>query len=236
MSEIADERGAPIERMFSAIAPRYDLLNRLLSAGRDRVWRREAIRATALDRDGRLLDVCTGTGDMALEAARQFPDAQIVGVDFSRPMIALGEAKVANARLTDRIQLQAAPAEALPFPDESFDAATVAFGLRNLPDRQRGLHEMYRVVKSGGCAVVLEFTTPTNPLVRHAYLWYFHRVLPWIGRLVSRHPSAYSYLPASVAHFPSPEGLAVWIRDAGFAEVSFRLLTGGIVAIHVGRK
>jgi demethylmenaquinone methyltransferase/2-methoxy-6-polyprenyl-1,4-benzoquinol methylase len=232
--EIIDDRGVAVERMFSAIAPRYDFLNHLLSAGRDRAWRREAVAATALPREGILLDVCTGTADMALEAARQFPDARIVGVDFSHPMIALGAAKIERARLADRVRLQAAPAEALPFPDDSFDAATVAFGLRNLPDRHRGLREMHRVLKPGGRAVILEFTTPPGPLLRRVYLWYFHRVLPFIGRLVSGHPLAYSYLPASVTEFPSPEGLAAWMRDAGFREVSYRLLTGGIVSIHVG--
>lgn len=234
MPEIIDDRGVAVERMFSAIAPRYDFLNHLLSAGRDRAWRREAVAATALPREGILLDVCTGTADMALEAARQFPDARIVGVDFSHPMIALGAAKIERARLADRVRLQAAPAEALPFPDDSFDAATVAFGLRNLPDRHRGLREMHRVLKPGGRAVILEFTTPPGPLLRRVYLWYFHRVLPFIGRLVSGHPLAYSYLPASVTEFPSPEGLAAWMRDAGFREVSYRLLTGGIVSIHVG--
>jgi demethylmenaquinone methyltransferase/2-methoxy-6-polyprenyl-1,4-benzoquinol methylase len=222
--------------MFSAIAPRYDFLNRLLSAGRDRYWRREAIRATALPLKGQLLDICTGTADMALEAARQFPDARIVGVDFSRPMLALGTAKVEQAHLSHRITLQVAPAEVLPFPDESFDAAAVAFGLRNVPDRLRGLYEMHRVLRPGGRAVILEFTTPPSRLFRGLYLWYFHRVLPWVGRLVSGHPSAYSYLPASVADFPSPDGLSDWMRDAGFHEVSYHLLTGGIVAIHVGRR
>jgi demethylmenaquinone methyltransferase/2-methoxy-6-polyprenyl-1,4-benzoquinol methylase len=129
-----------------------------------------------------------------------------------------------------------APAEALPFPDESFDAAAVAFGLRNVPDRRRGLREMLRVLRPAGRAVILEFTTPPSPMFRRVYLWYFHRVLPWVGRVVSRHPSAYSYLPASVADFPTPDGLVTWMQDAGFREVSYRLLTGGIVAIHVGRK
>jgi demethylmenaquinone methyltransferase/2-methoxy-6-polyprenyl-1,4-benzoquinol methylase len=234
--EIADDRGIPVERMFSAIAPRYDLLNRVLSAGRDRAWRRAAIRSTALTPAGRLLDVCTGTADMALEAARQFPNAEIVGVDFSRPMIAQGMSKVARGHLSDRVHLQVAPAESLPFPNESFDAATVAFGLRNVPDRQRGLREMCRVIRPGGHAVVLEFTTPPGRLFRGVYLWYFHRVLPWIGRVVSGHPSAYSYLPVSVRDFPSPQGLVIWMQEAGFSQVSYRLLTGGIVAIHVGRK
>jgi demethylmenaquinone methyltransferase/2-methoxy-6-polyprenyl-1,4-benzoquinol methylase len=236
MSDIVDERGAPVERMFSAIAPRYDFLNRLLSAGRDRAWRREAIRAARLPAGGRLLDVCTGTADMALEAVRQFPTAQLVGVDFSRPMLALGLQKVARAGLEDRIRLEVAPAEALPFPDGAFDAATIAFGLRNIPDQLRGLRELFRVIRPGGRAVILEFTTPERRLFRAVYLWYFHRVLPRIGRLVSGHPSAYTYLPASVARFPSPQELASSMREVGFSEVTYRLMTAGIVAVHVGQR
>ncbi len=236
MSHIADERGAAVERMFSAIAPRYDFLNRLLSAGRDRAWRRAAVRATGLPREGRLLDVCAGTADVALEAARQFPDARISGVDFSSPMIVLGQAKVARAGLAGRIQLQVAPAEALPYPDATFDAATVAFGLRNIPDRLQGLREMRRILRPGGRAVILEFSTPPNPLFRGLYLWYFHRVLPRIGRWVSGHRSAYDYLPASVAEFPAPEGVAAWMREVGLREVSYHPMTCGIVAIHVGTK
>jgi demethylmenaquinone methyltransferase/2-methoxy-6-polyprenyl-1,4-benzoquinol methylase len=222
--------------MFSAIAPRYDLLNRVLSAGRDRVWRREAIRATRLSSAGRLVDVCTGTADMALEAAQQFPFAVIAGVDFSGPMIALGKRKAASAGVTDRVRLSVAPAEALPFPDGTFDAATVAFGLRNVPDRHQALAEMYRVLRPSGRAVVLEFTTPPGRLFRRLYLGYFHRVLPVVGRLISGHPSAYAYLPASVADFPTPQHLAVWMEQAGFRDVSYRLLTCGIAAIHVGVK
>jgi demethylmenaquinone methyltransferase/2-methoxy-6-polyprenyl-1,4-benzoquinol methylase len=236
VTRIADERGVAVERMFSAIASRYDFLNRVLSAGRDRVWRRRAIAATRLPPDGRLVDVCTGTADMALEAARQFPRVQIVGVDFSAPMIALGQAKVVRAGLSDRVQLQVAPAEALPLPDSEFDAATVAFGLRNVPDRLHALREMHRVLRPGGRVVILEFTTPPGRLFRGLYLWYFHRVLPRIGRLVSGHATAYSYLPASVEDFPRPEGLSAWMREAGFSDVSYELLTAGIVAIHVGAK
>ena len=234
--EIIDGRGAAIERMFSAIAPRYDFLNRLLSAGRDRVWRRLAVAATALPREGSLLDICTGTADMVLESARQFPYARFVGVDFSRPMIALATAKIERARLTDRVRLEVASAEALPVPDESFDAASVAFGLRNLPDRLQGLREMHRVLRRGGRVVILEFTTPPGRAFRPLYLWYFHSVLPRIGRLVSGHPSAYSYLPSSVTDFPMPDGLVRWMREAGFHDASYRLLTAGIVAIHVGVK
>lgn len=232
---IAEQRAA-VERMFSAIAPRYDFLNRVLSAGRDRVWRREAIRATALPSSGRLLDVCTGTADMALEAARQFPAATIVGVDFSAPMIDLGCRKVAGTRVACRVHLCVAPAEALPFGDQAFDGATVAFGLRNVPDRRQALAEMQRTLKPGGRAVVLEFTTPPGRLFRRIYLCYFHRILPVIGGVVSGHPSAYAYLPASVNDFPPPQELSAWMTQAGFRDVSYRLVTGGIVAIHVGIK
>ena len=230
------EQRVVVERMFSAIAPRYDFLNRLLSAGRDRVWRREAIRATRLPTDGRLLDVCTGTADMVLETARQFPTATIAGVDFSGPMIDRGRQKVAGARLAGRVVLSVATAETLPFPDGAFDAATIAFGLRNVPDRRLALAEMRRVLKPGARAVVLEFTTPPGRLFRRLYLWYFHRVLPVIGGLISGHRSAYAYLPASVGEFPPPKELAVWMEHAGFRDVSYRLLTCGIVAIHVGKK
>lgn len=232
----AAEQRLAVERMFSAIAPRYDLLNRLLSAGRDRIWRREAIRATGLPAAGRLLDVCTGTADMALEAARQFPAATIAGVDFSAPMVDLGRRKVAGAHVADRVHLSVAPAEALPFGDQSFDGASVAFGLRNVPDRRQALAEMHRVLRPGGRAVVLEFTTPPGRLFRRIYLWYFHRVLPVIGGFISGHGSAYAYLPASVREFPPPNELAAWMAEAGFRDVSYRLLTGGIVAIHVGMK
>jgi demethylmenaquinone methyltransferase/2-methoxy-6-polyprenyl-1,4-benzoquinol methylase len=222
--------------MFSAIAPRYDLLNRLLSAGRDRVWRREAIRAAKLPARGRLLDVCTGTADMALEAARQFQAATIAGVDFSAAMIGLGRKKIAGTHVEKRVHLSVATAEALPFRDQAFDGATVAFGLRNVPERRQALAEIHRVLRPGGRAVILEFTTPPGRLFRPIYLWYFHRLLPVIGGLVSGHRSAYVYLPASVADFPTPQELAAWMEQVGFRHVAYRLLTGGIVAIHVGEK
>lgn len=232
---VAEQRAA-IERMFSAIAPRYDLLNRMLSAGRDRVWRREAVLAARLPSAGRLLDMCTGTADMALEAARLAPSATIAGMDFSLPMIARGRRKAACARVADRVHLCVAPAEALPFADRTFDAVTVAFGLRNVPERHRALAEMHRVLLPGGRAVILEFTTPPGRVFRAVFLCYFHRVLPVVGRLVSGHRSAYAYLPASVSDFPPPQELSAWMVDAGFCEVSHRLLTGGIVAIHTGVK
>jgi len=173
---------------------------------------------------------------MALEAARQFPAATIAGVDFSAPMIALGRRKVAGAHVADRVHLSVAPAEALPFCDQAFDGATVAFGLRNVPERRQALAEIHRILRPVGRAVILEFTTPPGRLFRSIYLWYFHRVLPAVGGFVSGHPSAYAYLPASVSDFPPPKELATWMTEAGFRDVSYRLLTGGIVAIHVGIK
>jgi len=173
---------------------------------------------------------------MALEAARQFPAATIAGVDFSSPMIDLGRKKVAGAHVVDRVHLSVAPAEALPFGDRTFDGATVAFGLRNVPERRQALAEMHRILKPGGRAVILEFTTPPGRLFRGLHLWYFHRVLPVIGGFVSGHRSAYAYLPASVSDFPPPNELAARMVEAGFRDVSYRLLTGGIVAIHVGIK
>jgi demethylmenaquinone methyltransferase/2-methoxy-6-polyprenyl-1,4-benzoquinol methylase len=151
-------------------------------------------------------------------------------------MIDLGQKKAARAGVADRVRLSVASAETLPFPDATFDAATVAFGLRNVPERIKALGEMHRVLRRGGRAVILEFTTPPGRLFRRIYLWYFHRVLPVIGGFVSGHRSAYSYLPASVADFPSPRELAVWMEQVGFCDVSYRLLTCGIVAIHVGVK
>ncbi len=234
-TEVARRRTA-VERMFSAIAPRYDLLNHLLSAGRDHAWRRAAVRLAALPPSARILDLCTGTADLALEAARQLGQASIIGVDVSLPMLRLAALKAEQAAMARRLRLAAAPAEVLPFADARFDAVMVAFGLRNVVDRQRGLAEMHRVLRPGGRAVILEFTTPPGRLFRAVYLWYFHRVLPLIGGLISGEPSAYAYLPASVAEFPDPHLLSGWMGEAGFRNVSYRLLTAGIVAIHVGTK
>ena len=229
--------GDAIRRMFAGIAPRYDLLNRLLSAGRDRYWRREAVAQAQLPPGGLALDVCTGTADIALELARQFPSARsIIGVDFCLPMLRLGADKVSRSGLAHRVILQAASAEALPFGADTFDAATVAFGIRNLPDRRRGLVELNRVLRPGGRGIVLEFATPQQAIFGRLYRLYFHRVLPWLGGMISRNRGAYNYLPASVSTFPSPRELARLMEEVGFQDVRYRALTGGIVALHVGRK
>jgi len=229
--------GDAIRRMFGGIAPRYDLLNRLLSLARDRVWRREAVAQASLSPGGMALDVCTGTADMALELARQYPSAKaILGVDFCLPMIRIGTEKVARKGLAGRIRLQGASAEALPFRADTFDAVTIAFGIRNVEDRQCGLAELWRVLRPGGVAVVLEFTTPQGPLFGWLYRLYFQSGLPWVGGLISGDAQAYQYLPASVAAFPTPQEFSRMMEEVGFLEVQFRTLTGGIVTLHVGKK
>jgi demethylmenaquinone methyltransferase / 2-methoxy-6-polyprenyl-1,4-benzoquinol methylase len=229
--------GDTIRRMFGGIAPRYDLLNRLLSFARDRHWRREAVAHTQLPSGGVALDVCTGTADMALELARQFPSARtIIGVDFCLPMIRIAAEKVARKGLTDRIRLQAASAEALPFDANTFDAVTIAFGIRNVADRKCGLSELCRVLRPGGVGVILEFATPRGPLFGWLYRVYFHRGLPWLGGLISGDAQAYRYLPTSVSAFPGPQELSRMMEEVGFHDVHFRTMTGGIVTLHVGTK
>lgn len=229
--------GDAIRRMFGGIAPRYDLLNRLLSLARDRYWRREAVAQAQIPSGGVALDVCTGTADMALELAKQFPSARaIVGVDFCQPMIRIAAEKVARKGLTDRIRLQVGSALALPFCADTFDAVTVAFGIRNLVDRRCGLAELCRVLHPGGVGIVLEFATPQGPLFRWLYRLYFRRGLPWLGGLISGDPQAYRYLPASVFAFPAPQELSRIMEEVGFHNVHFRTMTGGIVTLHVGKK
>jgi demethylmenaquinone methyltransferase/2-methoxy-6-polyprenyl-1,4-benzoquinol methylase len=219
--------------MFTAIAPRYDLLNHLLSLNSDRIWRRKSVDLLGWERrpDGVYLDLCAGTLDLAAELANRPGFAgRVVGADFVKPMLELGRNKA------KAIEPVAADALELPFPAESFDGATVGFGVRNLTDLEKGFIEAARVLKPGARLVVLECSTPSWQPLRAGYLFYFRRVLPLIGRLVSKHRNAYSYLPASVLAFPEPPALAAMMRAAGFGEVSYTLLLGGICAIHVGAK
>ncbi len=219
--------------MFSSIAPRYDLLNHLLSLNIDRRWRRAAVDALRWEERpaGRYLDNCAGTLDLALELARR-PGFRglVVGSDFAYPMLARGEEK----RHGLPIQPVCADALRLPYDDASFDGATVGFGVRNLAGLDEGLAEMARVLKPGARLVVLEFTTPTWQPFRALYFFYFLHILPLIGRMISKHGSAYDYLPASVLRFPEPAELARRMESAGFHSVAWRRLTGGIVALHHG--
>jgi demethylmenaquinone methyltransferase / 2-methoxy-6-polyprenyl-1,4-benzoquinol methylase len=221
-----------VREMFDRIAPRYDLLNRAMTAGLDGRWRRAAAGAADLAAGDRALDCCTGTGDLALElAARVTGSGRVVGLDFAEAMLARARAKAA-ARGAE-VEFVAGDALALPFRDGEFDAATVAFGIRNVSDLDAGIAEMARVVRPGGRVVILEITTPRR--LRPFYEVWFDRVVPRLGRLLGRDGAAYSYLPASVRRFPGPPELAARMAAAGLADVRWRPLAGGIVALHHGR-
>jgi demethylmenaquinone methyltransferase/2-methoxy-6-polyprenyl-1,4-benzoquinol methylase len=222
--------------MFDAIAWRYDRLNHLLSLGLDRVWRRRAVRALALEDGDRILDVCTGTGDMAVEAVMKRSPSSVLGVDFAGEMLKYGLEKVRRRGLDDRIRLVRGDATRLPVPDAAYDAAMVAFGIRNVADPSAALREICRALKPGGRLVILEFGFPKIPGIRAAYKAYFTHVLPRVGRAVSRHGDAYSYLPASVADFESDAGVRRLIRSAGFEAVTSDSLTFGTVYLYSARK
>ena len=235
MTKLTD-KGRGIRDMFDKIAPRYDLLNRLLSLGVDKRWRRFAVRQLAVPKDGMVLDIATGTGDVALEVALQTDaSVKIVGSDFTQGMLVLGRDKISDSPYRDRIVLVNAPCEAMPHPAGIFDGITIAFGIRNVVDRQKGLSEMARVLKPGGRAAILEFATPRNSLFRVVYYFYFLRVLPWLGGLLSQR-SAYQYLPDSVLEFPDRETFKEMMEEAGFVDVKIYDLTGGIAAVHVGTR
>ena len=221
-----------VREMFDRIAPRYDLLNRAMTAGLDGRWRRAAAAAADLAAGDRALDVCTGTGDLALELAyRTTGRGEAVGIDFSERMVARAVAKA--ARRGSPATFRVADALALPYQDGAFDAATVAFGVRNVADLDAGLAEMARIVRPGGRVVVLEITTPAR--LRRFYGLWFDRVVPRLGRVLGRDGAAYAYLPASVRRFPEPPELAARMAVAGLEDVRWRGLAGGIVALHHGR-
>jgi demethylmenaquinone methyltransferase/2-methoxy-6-polyprenyl-1,4-benzoquinol methylase len=223
--------------MFDAIAGRYDLLNHLLSAGIDRRWRRRAIAALALTGRERLLDLCTGTADLALAVARARPSAaHVVGLDFASAMLRLGRAKILRAGLNARIALVRGDATRLPIGDASVDAIAVAFGVRNVNELGVACREMLRVLKPGGRLVILEFAVPTVPVVGALYLWYLHRVLPRVGRALSRHHGAYGYLSESIDAFLTPDELVKTLRQSGFRAVEAVPLTFGTVSLYVARR
>lgn len=228
------KKRAFVRGMFSAIAPRYDLLNHLLSFNIDRRWRRRAIAALAWQDapQATYLDLCAGTLDVAAAlVAEEGFRGRVVGADFAEPMLRAGREKI-----SERVAPLVADALDLPLASNTAAGAIVAFGIRNVTDLDLALKEVYRVLAPGARFVILEFTTPRNPAMRALYQLYFHRLLPLIGGLVSGHHTAYRYLPASVAEFPPEEALAARMRAAGFGEVTWTSLSFGIAAIHVGRK
>jgi len=230
------EKGEKIQQMFGTIAPRYDLLNRMLSFGIDRRWRKKAVKLVKYREGARILDVATGTGDVALEIARSTPaTVKVTGADFCKEMVDLGQIKVAQSPYADRIDFKVAPCEDLPFPDNTFDSITIAFGIRNVVDRKLGLAEMWRVLRPGGRMIILEFSTPRSQLFRQIYYFYFRRMLPMIGGLISKY-NAYKYLPDSVLEFPSHEEFSNMMSDAGFCNINICELTFGIASIYAAEK
>lgn len=221
--------------MFDAIAPRYDLLNRLISFGVDQRWRTRTVEALAVSGNARVLDVATGTGDLALRIARRHREAQVVGVDPSARMLEIGRAKVERAGLSERIAMVEGDAQALPFEDASFDAACIAFGIRNVPDRLRGLAEMARVTRPGGRVVVLELSEPSGGLFGPLARFHVHTVIPTIGAWLSG-AREYRYLARSIEAFPSAEIFAGTVREAGLELVQIAPMTFGTCTLYVARR
>jgi demethylmenaquinone methyltransferase/2-methoxy-6-polyprenyl-1,4-benzoquinol methylase len=222
-----------VRTIFSEIAPRYDLLNHVLSLNIDRRWRKAAVRRLDWERAPRgvFLDACSGTFDLALElSGREGFDGRVIASDFAHPMLVQGSPKIA----AQPVRAVCGDSMVLPFADGTFDGATVGFGVRNLADVRAGITDLHRVLKPGARLVVLEFTVPPNPIMRAGYLLYFNRILPIIGRIVSGHPWAYTYLPESVKEFPGPKDLGAIFEEAGFSDVGWKLLSGGIAALHWG--
>ena len=232
-----DKSSSRIRQMFGEIAPRYDLLNHLLSLGIDRWWRRRTVRLVPPHDAWPILDVCTGTGDLALAYWRVGRGrVPIVGADFCRPMLALAAQKASRAAGSAIVWVEA-DAQQLPFPDDLFQIVCVAFGLRNQSDPDRGLAEMARVCRPGGSVAVLEFSLPEPRLLRTLYGWYFRLVLPRVGQaLATNRQKAYNYLPASVGEFPEREELAERMRRAGLGQVRYHPFTFGIATLYVGVK
>ena len=229
----ANEHAGRVREMFASIASRYDLLNHLLSGNVDKRWRRivaTRVRDKLSSNSARVLDVACGTGDLSLTLF-EITGAGVVGTDFCRPML-----QIAAGKMSGRIRFIEGDALDLPFRDGTFDVATIAFGLRNLSNVESGLTELSRVLKPGGWVAVLEFSRPANAVLRPVFNLYFTKVLPWIGRVVSGSQNAYSYLPASVQKFPDQSQLSLLMEQAGFVQVGYENLSGGIAALHMGQR
>lgn len=225
-----------VTEMFDDIAPHYDFLNHLLSFQIDKIWRRKTARFIARNNPKTILDLATGTADLAIQLARKCPLAKITGIDLSEKMLSLGQEKVNARHLVKQITLNQGDACDLPFENNSFDAITIAFGVRNFQDLEKGIKEMQRVVKKGGCIAILEFSTPTQPLFKTLYGFYFHKILPLIGKTISRNKSAYQYLPDSVSRFPSPDTFIILLSRYGLKCRKKCSLSGGIATLYCIEK
>jgi demethylmenaquinone methyltransferase/2-methoxy-6-polyprenyl-1,4-benzoquinol methylase len=234
----APERKAEyVETMFDTIAPRYDLMNRLMTFGMDRRWRSYVVAQAAPPVGGSALDVATGTGDIAVALAKRIgPRGQVIATDFSQGMMRPGPGKAARAGVGGIVRFMAADALDLPFPDGTFDCVTTGFAMRNVTDIERAFREMWRVTKPGGSVVCLEVTKPSLPPVRFVHQMYFNHIVPMLGRIVTGNGEAYRYLPESARNFPPPPALKAIMERAGLRDVRYRRLTLGTVAIHTGTK
>lgn len=232
---VSGEKKERIREMFNTIAPSYDFLNRFLSAGIDKTWRKKSIDILVPHHPKQILDLATGTAELAIEAARLHPE-KITGIDISENMLALGRKKVESLGLENLIELVRGDSEKISFDNNSFDAVTVAFGIRNFQNPEKGLEEMYRVLKKNGMAVILEFSMPRKLPVKQLYGFYFRRICPVIGKMISKNFAAYKYLPESVAAFPSGKKFLEIMEKNGFEKTQCLLLTSGIASIYTGVK
>lgn len=224
-----------VEEMFNSIAPKYDFLNKFLSLGIDRGWRKKAIASIKDIEPKYILDVATGTADLAIEALSLNP-IKVTGIDISALMLKVGEEKIIAKNIAHKIELIKGDSEKLEFVDNNFDAVTVAFGVRNFEHLQQGINEMYRVLKSGGKIAVLEFSKPKQFPFKQVYDFYFKYILPKWGGLISNNKNAYTYLPESVKHFPEGESFMAYLKQAGFKQVEVKTLTFGICSLYIGIK
>ena len=224
-----------VANMFNTISPQYDFLNHLLSGGIDIIWRKKAIKLLQNKGIKTMLDIATGTGDFAIEALKINPE-KIVGVDISEGMLSFGQEKIKKMGLEKTIQLQKGDSEKLPFSDNSFDAVIVSFGVRNFENLQKGLTDMFRVTKPGGYCLILEFSNPRKFPMKQLYTFYSKYCLPFLGKMISKDPSAYTYLPESVKAFPDgPEFIQIF-KSVGYSETNWIPMTAGICSIYIGQK
>lgn len=225
-----------VREMFNHIAPTYDRLNHILSLSIDKLWRRRVVKVVRKTGAKRILDVATGTADLAIAMARKIEGSAICGVDLSAQMLEVARTKVCKQGLDERITLMEGNAEHLDLQTESVDAVTIAFGIRNFENKESCIEELKRIIRSGGHLVILEFSNPKNRFIGWLYRIYSHKVLPWIGGLISKNRSAYEYLPSSVDSFPAPELFTEMLRDGGFTDIARRSQSFGIAQIYIAKK
>jgi len=225
-----------VRQMFNNIAGKYDFLNHFLSLGIDHYWRKVLVNMLKKQHPKQILDIATGTGDLAISIAKRIPDSHIIGADISEKMLEIGQKKVLKKKLDQQIKIELGDSEQLKYADSFFDAVTVAFGVRNYEDLDLGLHEMYRVTKDKGAVYILEFSKPTVFPVKQIYNFYFSYILPSLGKGVSKDQSAYTYLPESVKNFPDGENFLKHLSKAGYKSVNQKKMTFGIVSIYSGSK